>query len=76
MTVTMRVRLVRTLAAAVVAMIVLSACSTTMRDLPIPGTGVAGDTIEVQAEFAEALNLAVGAPVKVVDEPDAQYDFI
>ncbi|MCX6401283.1 MAG: MCE family protein [Propionibacteriales bacterium] len=43
----------------------LSACGTTMRDLPIPGTGVSGDTIEVKAQFAEALNLAVGAPVKV-----------
>ncbi|WP_377323099.1 MCE family protein [Pimelobacter simplex] len=43
----------------------LSACSTTMRDLPIPGTGVSGDTIEIQAEFDDALNLAVGAPVKV-----------
>ena len=43
----------------------LSACSTTMRDLPIPGTGVGGDTIEIRAEFDDALNLAVGAPVKV-----------
>lgn len=43
----------------------LSACGTTMRDLPIPGTGVSGDTIEVKAQFSEALNLAVGAPVKV-----------
>lgn len=44
---------------------VLSACGTTMRDLPIPGTGVSGDTIEIQAQFDDALNLAVGAPVKV-----------
>ncbi|KRB75843.1 hypothetical protein ASE01_12345 [Nocardioides sp. Root190] len=43
----------------------MSACGTTMRDLPIPGTGVSGDTIEVKAQFAEALNLAEGAPVKV-----------
>lgn len=42
-----------------------SGCGTTMRDLPIPGTGVAGDTIEVRAQFEDALNLAVGAPVKV-----------
>lgn len=49
----------------VLALGTLSACGTTMRDLPIPGTGVAGDTIEVKAEFAEALNLAEGAPVKV-----------
>jgi phospholipid/cholesterol/gamma-HCH transport system substrate-binding protein len=44
---------------------VLSGCGTTMRDLPIPGTGVSGDTVEVKAEFNEALNLASGAPVKV-----------
>lgn len=44
---------------------VMTGCGTTMRDLPIPGTGVSGDTIEVKAEFAEALNLAQGAPVKV-----------
>lgn len=46
-------------------LVTLSGCSTTMRDLPVPGTGVSGDTIEVTAEFAEALNLAHGAPVKV-----------
>ena len=46
-------------------LITLSGCSTTMRDLPVPGTGVSGDTIEVKAEFTEALNLAQGAPVKV-----------
>lgn len=40
-------------------------CSTTMRDLPIPGTGVSGDKIELSADFKDALNLAVGAPVKV-----------
>lgn len=58
----------RTGAATVVALGVLAAaagCSTTMRDLPIPGTGVSGDTIEIKAEFDEALNLAEGAPVKV-----------
>lgn len=48
-----------------VALAVMTGCGTTMRDLPIPGTGVSGDTIEVKAEFAEALNLAQGAPVKV-----------
>lgn len=40
-------------------------CSTTMRDVPIPGTGVSGDKIELKADFKDALNLAVGAPVKV-----------
>ncbi len=60
-------RTYRALAAAVVATGVLAGagCSTTMRDLPLPGTGVSGDTIEIKAEFDEALNLAQGAPVKV-----------
>jgi phospholipid/cholesterol/gamma-HCH transport system substrate-binding protein len=43
----------------------VTGCSTTMRDLPIPGTGVSGDTIHITAEFDDALNLAQGAPVKV-----------
>lgn len=66
-TMTMRSTSARAIAAAALALTVgsLSACGTTMRDLPIPGTGVSGDTIEVKAQFSEALNLAVGAPVKV-----------
>ncbi len=58
---------IRAAAATVAAagVLVASGCSTTMRDLPIPGTGVSGDTIELKAEFDEALNLAQGAPVKV-----------
>ena len=58
---------IRALAAAAIsaALVVTSACSTTMRDLPIPGTGVSGDTIEIEAKFNDALNLAEGAPVKV-----------
>ncbi len=53
-------------AAVVVALLLGSTgCGTTMRDLPIPGTGVSGDTIEVQMKFDEALNLAEGAAVKV-----------
>lgn len=43
----------------------LSACSTTLGDVPLPGTGVSGDTIRIDAEFQEALNLAKGATVKV-----------
>jgi phospholipid/cholesterol/gamma-HCH transport system substrate-binding protein len=43
----------------------LSACGLTMGDLPIPGTGVNGDKIEVTADFRDALNLAQGALVKV-----------
>jgi phospholipid/cholesterol/gamma-HCH transport system substrate-binding protein len=53
-------------AGVVVAVTVTGAgCSTTMRDLPIPGTGVSGDKIELEADFRDALNLAEGAPVKV-----------
>ena len=52
-------------ALALAVLVGLTGCGTTMRDLPIPGTGVSGDTMEVEAEFAEVLNLAVGAPVKV-----------
>lgn len=52
-------------AAAAGVLLAASGCSTTMRDLPIPGTGVSGDTYEIKAEFKEALNLTEGAPVKV-----------
>lgn len=61
-------RRTRSFVAVVAAAAVLVAgagCSTTMRDLPIPGTGVSGETITIKAEFDEALNLAEGAPVKV-----------
>jgi phospholipid/cholesterol/gamma-HCH transport system substrate-binding protein len=61
-------RLLRTAtigAALIGLLLAASGCSMTMRDLPLPGTGVSGDTIEVKAEFDEALNLAEGAPVKV-----------
>jgi len=61
-------RTIRSVAAAAAATGVLlaaSGCSTTMKDLPIPGTGVSGDKIEIKAKFDEALNLAQGAPVKV-----------
>lgn len=43
----------------------LSACSTGYKDLPLPGSGVGGDTYEVTAVFDQALNLAQGAQVKV-----------
>jgi phospholipid/cholesterol/gamma-HCH transport system substrate-binding protein len=63
----MTTRRIRALGATTSAVLLLAAtgCSTTMRDLPIPGTGVSGDTIEIEAKFDEALNLAEGAPVKV-----------
>lgn len=43
----------------------LTGCSATLGDLPLPGTGVSGETITVVADFDEALNLATGATVKV-----------
>lgn len=56
----------------------LTACSTTLGDLPLPGTGVSGDTIRVDAEFQEALNLAQGATVKVngIDSGKVQGVFV
>ncbi|HJQ04890.1 MAG TPA: MCE family protein [Nocardioides sp.] len=52
-------------AVALVLGVMLSGCGLTMGDLPIPGTGVSGDTMQVKADFRDALNLAHGAPVKV-----------
>lgn len=48
----------------------LTACGPTLQSIPLPGTGVSGKTMSVTMEFADALNLAQGAPVKVngVDE--------
>ncbi|UDY22320.1 MCE family protein [Nocardioides sp. Kera G14] len=60
--------LLRSAVAAVTAALVLgslSGCGTSVRDMPLPGSGVSGDTIKVVMDFDEALNLAVGAPVKV-----------
>ena len=59
------IRSVAATAATVGVLAAATGCSTTMRDLPIPGTGVSGDTIEIKMKFDEALNLAQGAPVKV-----------
>lgn len=42
-----------------------SACGPTFDDLPLPGSGVGGNTTEVRFQFDEALNLAKGALVKV-----------
>lgn len=58
-------RWVAAVTAAAALVVTGAGCSTTMRDLPIPGTGVSGDTIELNADFHDALNLAEGAPVKV-----------
>lgn len=53
------------LVAALVAGLGLSGCGPTLGDLPLPGSGVSGDTVTVRVEFDEALNLATGAKVKV-----------
>jgi phospholipid/cholesterol/gamma-HCH transport system substrate-binding protein len=46
-------------------LVAFSGCGPTMSDLPVPGSGVRGDTIEVTVQFDEALNLAKGAQVRV-----------
>lgn len=56
--------------------IVLSGCGLTMQSLPIPGTGVSGDTIKVEADFKDALNLAQGAPVKINGVDSGKVDSI
>ena len=43
----------------------LSACGPTFTSLPLPGSGVSGKTITVNADFANALNLAQGAAVSI-----------
>lgn len=43
----------------------LTACGPTLGSMPLPGTGVSGDAITVKMDFADALNLAKGATVKV-----------
>lgn len=51
--------------AAGMTLVLVSGCGPTMRDLPLPGSGVSGETITVSVQFDEALNLAQGAQVKV-----------
>ena len=46
-------------------LVVVTGCGPTMADLPLPGNGVRGDTMQVKVRFDEALNLAQGAQVKV-----------
>ena len=54
----------------VLAMVVaLSGCGITAADLPLPGNGVSGETYRISATFADALNLPIGAPVKVNGVP-------
>ena len=51
--------------AALLGLGLVTGCGPTMADLPLPGNGVSGDTIEMKVRFDEALNLAQGAQVKV-----------
>lgn len=51
--------------AATTGIVLVAGCGPTMRDVPLPGSGVSGDTIIVKVQFDEALNLAQGAQVKV-----------
>lgn len=55
------------LAATAIVTATLSGCSAGpgYKDLPLPGSGVRGDTYELDAVFDEALNLSQGAQVKV-----------
>ena len=55
----------RRLALAVVAALTLSACGTSASDLPLPGSKLSGPSYQVTATIDDALNLAVGAPVKL-----------
>lgn len=43
----------------------LTGCGPDYADLPLPGKNVSGDTYRVTATFAEALNLAQGAQIKL-----------
>jgi phospholipid/cholesterol/gamma-HCH transport system substrate-binding protein len=43
----------------------LTGCGPDARDLPLPGTTVPGKSFIINAEFEDALNLAIGAKVKV-----------
>jgi phospholipid/cholesterol/gamma-HCH transport system substrate-binding protein len=46
--------------------LVLTGCAgPTFSSLPLPGSGVSGDTMRVDADFADVLNLADGAAVRV-----------
>lgn len=50
---------------AVLATGALAGCTTSAADLPLPGTTVPGESFQLKAEFQDALNLAIGAKVKV-----------
>ncbi len=50
---------------ALLASALLTGCGPDASDLPLPGTNVPGKSFQLTAEFEDALNLAVGAKVKV-----------
>lgn len=50
---------------ALAALLSVSACSTSAADLPLPGSKLSGPSYELTAQMDDALNLAVGAPVKL-----------
>ena len=50
---------------ALAAVLTVSACGTSASDLPLPGSKLSGPSYEVTAQIDDALNLAVGAPVKL-----------
>lgn len=58
-------RVLRVVVAGVTGAVLLTGCGPTLGDMPLPGSGVSGDTITLNADFDEALNLAQGAIVKV-----------
>lgn len=53
------------IAALLATVVGLSACGPTFTSLPLPGSGVSGNTITVNADFLNALNLAQGAAVRI-----------
>lgn len=53
------------LAGMLLGLVGLTGCGPTFADLPLPGNGVSGDTVDVKVRFDEALNLSRGAAVKV-----------
>jgi phospholipid/cholesterol/gamma-HCH transport system substrate-binding protein len=64
------------LVTAAMATAVVAGCSTTASDLPLPGTSMRGETYRVTVSFDDALNLAVGAPVKIDGVPIGRVDSI
>ncbi|MGN6162768.1 MAG: MCE family protein [Marmoricola sp.] len=58
-------RRLRWISLLLIAVVGLTACGPTFTSLPLPGSGVSGDTITVKADFRDALNLAQGAAVRI-----------